>query len=788
MIRQILLVASKGDTIELGLQIIYQSPSMTPHVALPLNAADVALHRRPRSSSTRSSSPGRTLPSPPSGSHQAPVLCIFEIVHNIHQLPDSAGATPRAEINPFTRLAEEKEAATPKLDSLLCRRMLQRQNASLKLDAQPSSPLGNGLPRRAYEFSVLLPRGKPFDEPPHLSLEEEAVRQPFLTMRLAREPTLSELSSFAESLRGKKVSLHANLSSLFARHLTSYLAAWGLDISHIPIDETADQERVKSLGRHDSGYGGSSGSTPANELVAGLAGMSLAPSGRPGDADGLIIIDDDVMVLRRELIRIRAESTPLSLRPRMAKRPTLASRARSTPHVRQVFVGRQLGPVLIHFTSLANYNQVRDVVSNFLGSPWSTGAGAFAHPEVMVIPKPVGPRRFLTALHTAVNQPLVDPFFSPIATSPRSPGGGYFPGARTPTGDITREGGFFDTVAEETADEVSRTVSESSGSQKARSPLGEVPPAVSQIVRTEAGLHLSIPTPGDILATPASEYFSNSKTASSGASGAVMQSPDGRPFGMFFEPPVKNDGRRTSFTQRVPSDSIRRRMISRTPSVPSAFDDGANSASPSNSPNHRRSLAVGTEDSTNASRRGSPSSGEPSSIGKSGARRKTLPAPDAEPIIAVGRDRSSTLTQRSRRNTPGSSPTVVSTKAKAQEAEILSPVFHPPRLAKKAAVPELDDIHRLPQANLTEVLQAKKVDKEDVVVPPINVLIVEGEFSVFAVLIGPDNPINQNILSMFLRKKKIKHQSAKDGLEAVEKWRTGGFHLILVSHLGQGFR
>lgn len=46
----------------------------------------------------------------------------------------------------------------------------------------------------------------------------------------------------------------------------------------------------------------------------------------------------------------------------------------------------------------------------------------------------------------------------------------------------------------------------------------------------------------------------------------------------------------------------------------------------------------------------------------------------------------------------------------------------------------------------------------------------------------PDNPINQNILSMFLRKKKIKHGTAKDGLEAVEKWRTGGYHLILVSH------
>jgi osomolarity two-component system response regulator SSK1 len=39
---------------------------------------------------------------------------------------------------------------------------------------------------------------------------------------------------------------------------------------------------------------------------------------------------------------------------------------------------------------------------------------------------------------------------------------------------------------------------------------------------------------------------------------------------------------------------------------------------------------------------------------------------------------------------------------------------------------------------------------------------------------------------MFLRKKKIKHQAAKDGQEAIEKWRTGGFHLILVSHLGFG--
>lgn len=44
-----------------------------------------------------------------------------------------------------------------------------------------------------------------------------------------------------------------------------------------------------------------------------------------------------------------------------------------------------------------------------------------------------------------------------------------------------------------------------------------------------------------------------------------------------------------------------------------------------------------------------------------------------------------------------------------------------------------------------------------------------------------DNPINQTILSTFMRKKKIKYDVAKNGEEAVQKWRTGGFHLILVS-------
>ena len=43
-----------------------------------------------------------------------------------------------------------------------------------------------------------------------------------------------------------------------------------------------------------------------------------------------------------------------------------------------------------------------------------------------------------------------------------------------------------------------------------------------------------------------------------------------------------------------------------------------------------------------------------------------------------------------------------------------------------------------------------------------------------------DNPINQTILSTFMKRKKIKYDLASNGQEAVQKWRTGGFHLILV--------
>lgn len=66
---------------------------------------------------------------------------------------------------------------------------------------------------------------------------------------------------------------------------------------------------------------------------------------------------------------------------------------------------------------------------------------------------------------------------------------------------------------------------------------------------------------------------------------------------------------------------------------------------------------------------------------------------------------------------------------------------------------------------------SKKKDENSTmakVLPSVNVLIVE------------DNLINLRILSAHLRRHKINYDIAKNGQEAIDKWRKGGFHLVLM--------
>jgi osomolarity two-component system, response regulator SSK1 len=48
------------------------------------------------------------------------------------------------------------------------------------------------------------------------------------------------------------------------------------------------------------------------------------------------------------------------------------------------------------------------------------------------------------------------------------------------------------------------------------------------------------------------------------------------------------------------------------------------------------------------------------------------------------------------------------------------------------------------------------------------------------VLIVEDNVINLKLLEAFMKRLKVRWKSAQDGKEAVEKWRQGGFHLVLM--------
>lgn len=91
-----------------------------------------------------------------------------------------------------------------------------------------------------------------------------------------------------------------------------------------------------------------------------------------------------------------------------------------------------------------------------------------------------------------------------------------------------------------------------------------------------------------------------------------------------------------------------------------------------------------------------------------------------------------------------------------REREEEQPTPHPP--PSKPATPAAANGHQ----QLAVKMAVEKV------LPSIYVLVVE------------DNTINQAILGAFLRKRKIKFTIAKNGAEAIEKWRHGGFHLVLM--------
>ncbi|KAI5361899.1 Putative signal transduction response regulator, receiver domain, CheY-like superfamily [Septoria linicola] len=86
----------------------------------------------------------------------------------------------------------------------------------------------------------------------------------------------------------------------------------------------------------------------------------------------------------------------------------------------------------------------------------------------------------------------------------------------------------------------------------------------------------------------------------------------------------------------------------------------------------------------------------------------------------------------------------------------------PDKLSKgRSGTPQLDIYNPNPNlSGLSSVLDGS--------VPPINVLIVE------------DNIINLRILEGLMKRLKVRWQTAMNGQIAVDKWKTGGYHLVLM--------
>ena len=395
---------------------------------------------------------------------------------------------------------------------------------------------------------MTLERGSPAVVNPAIVLSDnDPLLHTFPDLKLSGEPTLEDLAQFIETLKGKKVSLYADATGIFAQHLTSYLASWGLDVSHASSDppDAEDSPACEAVNSPCTEH-----SPVVSEALGGTSILQTLdeqdpPSSAPltpkalNQSPSFILIDDDVSVLRERLRRLRAELPhPLQF---SRKRPNLAAnhRPRSSPQVVRA-IGHspatsspRTAAVIIHFTSLANFKLVKGILQSVLGPSNGTISRL---PEVIVIPKPAGPRRVLTALHTAAMKPIVDPFFSPIATSPISPGlyptASYFHQNLSPRSPMSRPSssprGF--------------------SYQSMRSPRAAVEPTSDAFTLPPSPLGL----------TEGMDYFSEAaeKLGSSPSSGLVIQSPSGQPAGIFFHPPRARSSRPSSYSVSAENGSI----------------------------------------------------------------------------------------------------------------------------------------------------------------------------------------------------------------------------------------
>ncbi|KAF9019281.1 hypothetical protein BDZ89DRAFT_322422 [Hymenopellis radicata] len=411
IVRQVLMIAQPGDSIELGL---FMFPQHRPD--LEELQADSGFDERPQV-------------------FGLPARCIIDIAHKF---------TGRD-----TRHA-------PNLETTLLQRLLSNADAELTMDSlfRPQCAVG-----RACELSFTLETSQPPIAESSPSIIHGVAEQPLMS----HEPTFEQLADFGHELKDKKFSVTVYTKELSTEPLLASLSSWGVDLAVVGNGESAN------------------------------AFLPEKPSkgGRP-----FVFIDDDVEILKSQI---------QATNPVPTKRPAIHRVQSSSTHVTARQNSNSHAMItIVYFTSLDNFRLIREVVR---------AAAPFAiYPEVVVVPKPVGPRRLLTILYMALNKPRVDPSLSPSATSPSAPV------INVPNGGLL-------------------TPSSSGEIPKPGSPRPIGP-------RSNSSRSVGSSTKENLPATPvspATEYFPAKFTDNNPLTGIRIQDSEGAVQGIYFNPKGKSD-------------------------------------------------------------------------------------------------------------------------------------------------------------------------------------------------------------------------------------------------------
>lgn len=542
----------------------------------------------------------------------------------------------------------------------------------------------------------------------------------------SKDPTLSDLAKFIERLNGVKMVLHAREKSVFARHLTSCLASWNADISHVPVGVLTVRESDD-----DEDYGDDAKKKQEQPVVPSPA---IAEEQLHSVPPTFILIDDDIETLENKLKAFHNHQ----------RRPSAQQQQQQQHKGGRHHKNAKYTAAIIHFTSLTNYKRLRDMVHSMPIPP--TGM-----PRLVVVPKPAGPRRFLTALHTGWHDATVEPHFMPIATSPSSP-------------SLWMTGDHHGTYQQQ---HHATTPAPMTGRKD-----GYMTPHVHDQGNHRRGMSPSS-SPGSSMTTTAEQNTNNNGYFN------VLRGQSSRPLSP--APPTASNSNRQhkSSPLGVGDDNEGEQGVNERGDETMLF-------SSSSSPSSQLPPSYPPSVHNNNNSRASP----PHNTDQKGLPTSTLP-PET-PAETPAHD-------EKEKKDDADTTTPDAANAKVSPSQENKP--HHEEMDREVAVgggvghekPSLiNSLRRKRTVRLSKKLKSDRGSSSgafaNTVSPPINVLIVEGKEGCFYwkrvdfINIGLlDNMINQAILSTWMKKHKIKCSVASNGQEAVERWKGGGFHLVLVS-------